>query len=426
MARLGEQLVAARLLTSEQVEKALQAQILWGARFGTNLIELGLIDLDGLSEALGKQHQLPAACARHFEKADPELQKKLDPAHASVWEIVPLLRLANGKIAIASMDPLATTAVAQIAAALGCGPSDLIVSLAAEQRMRYQLERVYGIPRSARFLRSKGATITPFPQLADFEEEERSQVEVEIDIPIDVEEAVGRTKQEVAAPAGVASELAALIDAAAADAKPAATGEPAGRDRRHYIKTLADDASAQNALGRIAIKKVSSAPIPIVEGSKAADNFDAATRGIRRATNRDRVAELVIDALQRFAPMCLSAMIMVVRGEIAIGWKHFSRDGEVAADIAVPMDQPGLVPVVVATNHTQRKPAGELRPIDQALLRALGRDDGDLVVVPVPIAGNVMCMIATAVDGGETCGVVDTIATAASTAFGRLLRDASR
>jgi len=426
MPRLGEQLVAARLLTAEQVEKALQAQILWGARLGTNLIELGLIDLDGLSEALGKQHQLPAACARHFEKADPELQKKLDPAHASVWEIVPLLRLANGKIAIASMDPLATKAVAQIAAALGCAANDLIVSLAAEQRMRYQLERVYGIAREARFLRSKGASITPFPSLADFEEEERSQVEVEIDIPIDIEEAPSRTKEEVAAPAGVASELAALIDAAAADAKPAPTSEPTGRDRRNYIKTLADDAAASNALGRIAIKKMSSGPIPIVEGSKTADNLDAATRSIRRATNRDRVAELVMETMQRFAPMCQAAMMVIVRGEIAIGWKHFARDGEVAADIAVPMDQPGLVPVVVATNQTHRKACGDLRPIDQALLRALGREDGDLVVVPVPIGGNVMCMIATAVDVGAACGIVETIATAASTAFGRLLRDASR
>jgi hypothetical protein len=425
MARLGEQLVAARLLTQEQVDRALQAQILWGARLGTNLIELGLIDLDGLSEALGKQHQLPAACARHFEKADHELQRKLDPAHASVWEIVPLLRLANGKIAIASMDPLATKAVAQIAVALGCAADDLIVSLAAEQRMRYQLERVYGIARSARFLRAKGATITPFPELTDFEEEAPSLVEVEIEIPIDVQDAIS-AGQEVAAPAGAASELAALMNAAAADAQPAPTGEPTGRDRRNYIKTLADDNAAANALGRIAIKKMSSGPIPIVEDRKNTESFDAATRSIRRATNRDRVAELVMETMQRFAPMCQAAMIVIVRGEIAIGWKHFSREGEVAADIAVPMDQPGLVPVVVATNQTHRKPAGELRPIDQALLRALGREDGDLVVVPVPIGGSVMCMIATAVDGGEACAVVDTIATAASTAFGRLLRDASR
>ena len=425
MSRLGEQLVAARLLTPEQVERALQAQILWGARFGTNLIELGFIDLDGLSEALAKQHQLPAACARHFEKADPELQKLLDPSHAAVWEIVPLLRLQNGKIAIASMDPLATKAVAQVAQFLGCGPDMLIVSIAAEQRMRYQLERVYGIARTARFLRSKGsANVTPFPQLGDFEEEERSLVDAEIDIPIDVEEAVS---EPVAPPARNTSELAAMIDEAAAVAKPVPTSEPTGRDRRHYVKTLADDASAQNALGRIAIKKMSSGPIPtIVEGSKTADNLEAAARGIRRATNRDRVAELVMDAMQRFAPMCQSAVIMVVRGEIAIGWKDFAREGAVASDIAMPLDQPGLVPVVVATNQTQRKAAGELRPIDQALLCALGREDGDLVVVPVPIAGTVMCMIATGVDEGAACGVIDTIATAASTAFGRLLRDASR
>src|SRR5258706_3568424 len=163
MARLGELLVAARLLEADQVERALRAQVMWGARLGTNLVELGLIDLDALSRALGRQHDLPAALARHFEKADAALQQRLDPAHADVWSIVPLLRVAGGKIAIASMDPLPKATRAQIAAALGVGPGELVVSIAAEQRVRYQLERVYGISRAARFLRTKGQNVTAFP-----------------------------------------------------------------------------------------------------------------------------------------------------------------------------------------------------------------------------------------------------------------------
>ena len=72
----GELLVAAGLVTPEQVEQALRAQVMWGARLGTNLIELGFVDLDALSTALGRQHALPAALARHFEKADAELQRR--------------------------------------------------------------------------------------------------------------------------------------------------------------------------------------------------------------------------------------------------------------------------------------------------------------------------------------------------------------
>jgi class I fructose-bisphosphate aldolase len=42
MARLGELLVAARLLDQDKIERALRAQVLWGGRLGTNLIELGM------------------------------------------------------------------------------------------------------------------------------------------------------------------------------------------------------------------------------------------------------------------------------------------------------------------------------------------------------------------------------------------------
>ena len=41
--------------------------------------ELHYLELDPLSRVLGRQHHLPAALARHFEKAEPELQARLPP-----------------------------------------------------------------------------------------------------------------------------------------------------------------------------------------------------------------------------------------------------------------------------------------------------------------------------------------------------------
>src|SRR5688500_9944782 len=157
MARLGELLVAARLLDQEQIERALRAQVLWGGRLGTNLIELGLIDLDGLSRALGRQHGLPVALTRHFERSDRKLQERLGLALAAKWSIVPLLHVGSRKqIAIASLDPLPLDAMTEIGEQLQAKPDDIVVSVAAEMRVRYHLERVYGIKRPTRFLRSKG------------------------------------------------------------------------------------------------------------------------------------------------------------------------------------------------------------------------------------------------------------------------------
>src|SRR6185436_14638383 len=106
MARLGEQLIASGVVSADKVEQALRAQVVWGARLGTNLIELGCIDLDELSRALGQLHGLPAALARHFDRADPELQAQLPAELAKHFHVVPLVRLSQDRIAVVALDPL--------------------------------------------------------------------------------------------------------------------------------------------------------------------------------------------------------------------------------------------------------------------------------------------------------------------------------
>jgi len=442
MPRIGELLVARGLLTPTQVEQAVRAQVVWGGRFGTNLVELGLIDLDTLSRALAGQHALPAALAHHFEHADRELQQRFDADLADRFSIVPILKLADGRIAIACMDPLDADRRGEVARALGIEPRALVVSIAAEQRMRYQLERVYGIARSARFLRKRGQSITPFPVLGDVEVPADSEVDLEI--PIEIGETViePSAAPEPRAPERAASPpeaLAALIDEAAAHG----TGpddEPSGKERRNYVKMLGDavepvplakapEATEAKALGRIAIRRAQSGPIPQVDSVRAAASLSEAVRAVRRGANREKVAELVLDALTRFAPVCDAAMLMVVRGDVVIGWKSFSRRDHAFAELVVPLDQPGLVPNVVRTNSTLRAKANDLGQIDRLLLGALGSAggaDGELAVVPIAVAGKVMCLIAAALDKDSAVGVVESVAAAAAHAFARLIAEASR
>src|SRR5215470_8078287 len=178
MPRLGELLVAAGLLAVEQVEQALRAQVLWGGRLGTNLVELHYLELDPLSKALGRQHRLPAALARHFEKADPALQRLLPAELAERFSCIPLLRMGpEGHVVVASLAPLAPRPIAVIAEALAIETARLVPAIAAELRIRYQLERVYRIRRAARFLRARGKSIPPFPAFGIL----RVQPEAELD-----------------------------------------------------------------------------------------------------------------------------------------------------------------------------------------------------------------------------------------------------
>ena len=427
MSRLGERLIAAGLLTHEQLEQALRAQVVWGGRLGTNLVELGCIDLDTLANALGAQHGLPPALGRHFDRADRGLQEDFPPDLAATYEVVPLLRFGDPpRVAIVSIDPLTAEARDEIAQALGLESDQIVASIAAEMRVRYHLERVYEMTRSTRFLRSRGKTIPPFPMFDPNA------------LPFDVEEPTGpiiEPEAPVRAPLSAqADDLAAMIDAAIDNVT--TPPEQAGRERRSYVKLIVDEPSGPKdtqPLGRIPIRRVAVAPTPppprarTAAPTKTPTSITDATRAIRRAPDRDRAAELIIDTLLRFAPVCDAAMLLVVRGDAAIAWKHFSRDGGPMKDVAVPLDQPGLVPIVIQDECIARAPAAVLGEVDQLLMRSISRKTaGDLVVAPIPIAGRVMALIAAVCDAGCQIAPIETVAAAAGAAFGRLIRDASR
>lgn len=460
MARLGELLVAAGLLTVEQIDQALRAQVMWGARLGTNLIELGLIDLDELSSVLAQQHHMPAALARHFDKVDRELQLLMSPDIAQKLSVVPLLRVGSDrKIVLAATAPLSPTHLSLIAEELCVDQRLLIVAVAAELRIRYQLEKIYGVVRPSRFMRSPGLSRESFHHLAfdaeavsepDLQREppdraltalvqlERHEVAFDDDDQMTMERAPTVAEEE---PAGAFPDLDDLPLWPPVDdlAVPSVIEEDnsSGRERRKYIRTIADgpeevavpapiatQGSSPNVSGqlaRIAIRRVALTP----PTGSTGNTLGEATREIRRATDRDKVASLVIETLFRFAQSCHAATLLVVRGQIATSWKGFCRFGASAAEISVPLDQPGLLPRASHRNTTVRAPISDLGPLDQLLMASFGAN-GELVVVPVAIGGQVMCLIAMVTEPDAPTGTAESIAAAAGAAFQRLMRDASR
>ncbi len=61
MNRLGDMLIDEKLVTHEQVEEALETQVIHGGRLGTNLVELGFLQEKDLARLLGKQHNMAYA-----------------------------------------------------------------------------------------------------------------------------------------------------------------------------------------------------------------------------------------------------------------------------------------------------------------------------------------------------------------------------
>jgi hypothetical protein len=425
VARLGELLVAAGWITAEQCVQALNAQVLWGARLGTNLIELGFVGLDDIARALGQQHQCSVALSHHFAAADRQLQRELPASLAKRYECLPLSRASNGRIVIAATTPLDDVGRKAVAEALDT--RDLRVSLAAELRIRYQLEKVYRVQRDARFLRTRGPKPPTVPQLDD------ATVQ---DVPLDPP--TRRIAREailpLARPETNGESADVSIPQLQARVEQAAVGRaPTRPDRRRYLETIeqnALDLARAPTLARVPLKRLAVGTdgiAPVSMGTNpppVSATVGDAVRAIRASTDRETVEALVIQAVAQFLPTARAALLFVVRGDIAVAHVGFSRATEALPEVAVPLGEPGLVPDVIARNRTMCASASDLGIVDRLVLSALGFNDGELVVAPIAVGVHVVGVLVIATDSDVTTDTTQAITAAAGAAFTRLMRTA--
>ena len=147
--KLGEILVAGQRVSPADLKKALDAQLIFGGRLGTNLLDLGLLDEQSLTEALEEQKQVAVATPRMLEEAGGDALRLVPAALAERHSLVPF-ELADRKLKVAMLDPLDLIAIDEIAFVTGCV---VIPYLVPEVRLLYWLERYYGIARPSRFIR---------------------------------------------------------------------------------------------------------------------------------------------------------------------------------------------------------------------------------------------------------------------------------
>jgi Type II secretion system (T2SS), protein E, N-terminal domain len=176
--KLGTLLLRNAAIGLSQLESALRNQVLYGGRLGTNLVELGLIDLETLSAYLGELTGLPIATPTLLEGAEPKLLQRLGADDAHRLRAIPLGHLAEGDIvAVAFVDPADTAAVAHVAERLD---AHVVPYVVPELRALYYLEKHYGLPRRPRFVRP-GRTDTD--RDVDLPERRRSQPPGGMELP---------------------------------------------------------------------------------------------------------------------------------------------------------------------------------------------------------------------------------------------------
>ena len=153
--KLGTLLLRNAAIGLSQLEAALRNQVLYGGRLGTNLVELGYIDLELLSAYLAELSGFPIATPTLLDQADPSLMERLGADEAHRLRAIPLGYLGEGgTVAVGLVEPTDGKVVDQVASRLGSHVTPYVVP---ELRALYYLEKLFGLPRRARFVRSARA-----------------------------------------------------------------------------------------------------------------------------------------------------------------------------------------------------------------------------------------------------------------------------
>jgi hypothetical protein len=331
--KLGEMLVRDGRLTEPQLEAALKYQARDGGRLGTVLVEHGFVDLEALTVYLGVELGIPIATGAMLERAKRAAVRLLQPSQAFKHRCVPLV-VQDRQLIAAIEDPHDFASLEALNQITGYR---VLPRVTPEVRIYYYIERYYGVPRPARYLKfgdtprgdegavDAGLPAPPLPGLPPL-----SSAPVAAPGPRPRLRSVKMHKMKMFDDSE-ALELEAedLIDTLDADAEAPAEAAP--------ISEVPHSKSAPT------IKRPSTQPqVP------AAMSADVAMRELATATDRNRIVEILLGFS---ATSFDAAVVFTVRDNMAFGWKAIGDlPGHANVEhVLIPLEAPSIVQAAIAS-----------------------------------------------------------------------------
>jgi hypothetical protein len=146
--KVGEALVKDGLITREQLERALQRQVQFGGRIGTNIVELKLLGEDELTKFLGRFFKIPPISPDMIVSIEEEVVNSVSPEIVDKYKILPF-RKERSRLHAALLNPKDIKAMDELRFITGY---DIVPYVIAELRLLYALEKYYGIKRELRYI----------------------------------------------------------------------------------------------------------------------------------------------------------------------------------------------------------------------------------------------------------------------------------
>lgn len=352
------------------VAEALQCQAIFGARLGTNLLELGRVTEEALAFALGRQASAPALYGEL--PPDPVALRLLDRRVADRWDVVPYL-VADKRLAVLARDPGDIHMLDEVAFATGKHVQAFVVP---EARIWRMLRRSYGIDRERRGIdlapERRAWTPPPMPAVPLPEGDLMAEAEFE-----------GLYGQMAGIPTPPPGTLRALTpDLVAFLGAPPPPAEAPPLDLAATIPAEAPGPAAEPVAPAVqADEPPPPEPSPL--------SFADALRFLEGVEERGAIGRTVLrHARSRFA----RALLLTVRHDEAHGWAGLGGGLTPAAvhAIRLPLTTPGVVATVVETR------APYLGPLPKTwanirLLKGLGGGvPASALLVPVVALGRVV------------------------------------
>src|SRR4030042_162604 len=116
--RFGELLVSRGLITTKQLDSALQEQKLSGNKLGSSLVKLGFISEKSLVSFLSRHYGVPAIDLNEVQ-IDPEAIKMISADVIFKYQAIPIKRVGS-TLRVAMSDPSNILAIDDIKFFAGC------------------------------------------------------------------------------------------------------------------------------------------------------------------------------------------------------------------------------------------------------------------------------------------------------------------
>ncbi len=137
--KLGEMLLKAGIITQDRLQEALEAQKKNGGKLGYNLVKLGYVKEDEITQLLSEQYGVPSINLRHFE-IDESVINLIPSEVAQKYLVLPVNR-TGATLTIAMADPTNVFAMDDIRFMTGYTVEPVVAS---EMAIREAIEKYYG------------------------------------------------------------------------------------------------------------------------------------------------------------------------------------------------------------------------------------------------------------------------------------------